>query len=508
MTLVEQLGSFASRLQLDDVPERVQSFTRSQVLSQLAAARATLRHPLGHRIVNAFGGPLQEDPKSAAFCLSALSLALDFDDTLYAGHVSHSTVGVPMAYAFSTGLDGRRFVEAVVAANECAARVVAGATLGSFRGQTATYGHLVGATVARMRAQGASPEQTTAALALACSLPPHSLAPAFFGSDGKVLTAAAGIRTALDACDGALAGLRGALDILEHPEGLLATFADVPLADAVVVSLGERWHTETLSIKLYPACAYLDSALDAAVKLHSDFSDAAKHEVSAVVNGDSELRESVDASIRDVVVRCSLFTFGMDVKSRSYVSGPGSPISALQFSVGYPIAVALLRGNFTPSDLASPRLDDPVAWKLAARIRTEHDPELTRRALLATAPVGEALRQAGERASSWLARAGAKEDAATLLHDVGVPAESFADATKEIGATVEVRLVDGRTLSRSVTIPRGASGALTRRDHFELAREKFLGTGGSAEAADAIEHLESLGADELAGTLASALALD
>ena len=82
MTLVEQLGSFASRLQLEDVPERVQSFTRSQVLSQLAAARATLRHPLGHRIVNAFGGPLQEDPKSAAFCLSVLSLALDFDDTL------------------------------------------------------------------------------------------------------------------------------------------------------------------------------------------------------------------------------------------------------------------------------------------------------------------------------------------------------------------------------------------------------------------------------------------
>lgn len=508
MTLVEQLGSFASRLQLDDVPERVQSFARSQVLSQLAAARATLRHPLGHRIVNAFGGPLQEDPKSAAFCLSALSLALDFDDTLYAGHVSHSTVGVPMAYASSTGLDGRRFVEAVVAANECAARVVAGATLGSFRGQTAAYGHLVGATVARMRAQGASHEQTTAALALACSLPPHSLAPAFFGSDGKVLTAAAGIRTALDACDGALAGLRGALDILEHPDGLLATFADVPLADAVVASLGERWHTETLSIKLYPACAYLDSALDAAVKLHNDFNATVKHEVNAVVNGDRELRESVDASIRDVVVMCSLFTFGMDVKSRSYVSGPGSPISALQFSVGYPIAVALLRGNFTPSDLASPRLDDPVAWKLAARIRIEHDPELTRRALLATAPVGEALRQAGERASSWLARAGAKEDAATLLHDVGAPVESFAEATKEIGAVVEVRLVDGRTLSRSVTIPRGASGALTRRDHFALAREKFLGTGGSAEVADAVEHLESLGADELAGTLASALALD
>jgi 2-methylcitrate dehydratase PrpD len=506
MTLAEQLGSFASRLQLDDVPDRVRSFARSQVLSQLAAARATLRHPLGGRLVEAFGGPLQADPKSAAFCLGALTLALDFDDTLYAGHVSHSTVGVPIAYALSIGLDGRRFLEAVLAGNECASRVVAGATLGSFRGQTATYGHLVGATAARMRAQGGSPEQTSAALALACSLPPHSLAPAFFGSDGKVLAAAVGIRAALDACDGALAGLCGALDILEHPDGLLATFADVPLADAVVASLGARWHTETLSIKLYPACAYLDSALDASAQLHEDLKVTLHADVGAVAHGDNVLHVSMDAAIREVVVRCSLFTFGMDLRSSSYVSGPGSPISALQFSVGYPAAVALLRGAFTPSDLSSPRLDDPVAWKLAARVRTEHDPDLTRLALLGTAPVGEALRQAGPRASSWLARSSGEEDAAALLRAVGAPARSFEEATKQIGAIVEVHLVDGRTLRRSVMTPKGASGPPTRRDHRTLAREKFLSTGGSAEVADAFDHLEAIGADELASALASALA--
>jgi 2-methylcitrate dehydratase PrpD len=127
MTLAEQLGSFASRLQIGDVPERVRSFDRSQVLSKLAATRATLGHPLGKRPARAFGAPLQGDPKSAAFCLGALTLALDFDDTLDAGHVSHSTLGVPIAYASSLGLDGRGFLEAVIAANECATRVVAGA---------------------------------------------------------------------------------------------------------------------------------------------------------------------------------------------------------------------------------------------------------------------------------------------------------------------------------------------------------------------------------------------
>ncbi len=514
MTLAERLGAFAAGMRLEDVPERVRSFARSQVLSQLAAARATLGHPLGRRLVEAFGSPLQPDAKAAACCLGTLTLALDYDDTLYAGHVSHSTVGVPVAYAAPLGLDGRRLLEAVLAGNECASRVVAGATLGSSRGQTAAYGHLVGATVARMRAQRASPEQTSTALALACSLPPHSLAPAFFGGDSKALTAAVGIRSALDACDGAAAGLSGAADILEHPGGLLATFADVPLPDAVVEALGSRWHTETLSIKLYPACAYLDSTLDAAVQLHGDIEVALRDGLHGDPRGPTggqgltdgqALLGSVAGAVEEVAVRCSLFTFGMDIQSRSYVRGSASPPSALQFSVPYPVAVALLTGAFTPADLAAPRLDDRVVWELAERVRVEHDPGLTRRAVLATAPLGEALRQAGPRASTWLARLGGEEEAAALLQEAGPAAASFEDATKEIGAIVEVRLKDGRTLRRSVTTPIGASGHSTRRDHPALARGKFLGTGGSAKVADALEHLEDLRADELAGVLASAL---
>jgi 2-methylcitrate dehydratase PrpD len=512
MTLTERLGAFATGMHLEDVPERVRSFARSQVLSQLAAARATLGHPLGRRLVEAFGNPLQSDAKAAACCLGMLTIALDYDDTLYAGHVSHSTVGVPVAYAGLLGLDGRRFLEAVLAGNECASRVVAGATLGSFRGQTAAYGHLVGATVARMRAQGASAERTSAALALACSLPPHSLAPAFFGGDGKALTATVGIRAGLDACDAAAAGLNGAADILEHPDGLLATFADVPLPDAVVESLGSRWHTETLSIKLYPACAYLDSALDAAVQVHGDIEAALRvgpHDDphGGLTAGQLSV-EPVASGIEEIVVRCSLFTFGMDIRSRSYIDGPTSPISGLQFSVPYPVAVALLSGAFTPADLASPRIDDPVVWDLAKRVRVEHDPDLTRNAVLATAPLGEALRQAGPRASAWLARLGGEEDAAALLRAAGRPVASFEHATKEIGAVVEVRLTNGRTLTRSVPTPLGASGPSTRRDHPTLARGKFLATGGDRQVADALEHLEDLRADELAGALASALTID
>jgi 2-methylcitrate dehydratase PrpD len=173
--------------------------------------------------------------------------------------------------------------------------------------------------------------------------------------------------------------------------------------------------------------------------------------------------------------------------------------------VPYPVAVTLLTGAFTPADLGSPRLDDPLVWDLAKRVRVEHDPDLTRHAVLATAPLGEALRQAGPRASAWLAHFGGEEGAAVLLQAAGRPSASFEDATKEIGAMLEVRLTDGRMLRRSVATPIGASGPSTRRDHSTLARGKFLSTGGSRKVVDALEHLEDLRADELAGALASAL---
>ncbi len=52
MTLTEQLAGWASTLQLEDVPDRVVDFACSQVLSQLAAARAGAQHPLGRQVID------------------------------------------------------------------------------------------------------------------------------------------------------------------------------------------------------------------------------------------------------------------------------------------------------------------------------------------------------------------------------------------------------------------------------------------------------------------------
>jgi 2-methylcitrate dehydratase PrpD len=487
VTIAEELADFASRLGADDVPARVRAFAKSQLLSQLAAARASLAHPLGAKVVAAFGAPYDPvHPTRAAVSLAALTMCLDFDDTLYAGHVSHSTVNVPVALAPRLALDGRELLASIVAANECAARVTAAATLGPFRGQTAAHAHLAGAVAARLRAERRPPEAFVDAWGLAFALPPWSLERAFLGSDAKLLTAAVPVAAALAACDAAAAGLRGAPDLFEHDRGFLPRFATVPLPDAATAGLGVRWHTETLSIKLYPACAYLDAALDAAAELH---------ERLGVTDPDE---------VEDVVVVASAFTVGMDARSAPYVCGPASPVSALTFSVPYPVATALLTGGFSPLDLAPPAVGERSRWRLAAKVRTVHDPELTRRALRSTAPVGGALRQAGPRAEAWLRTLGG-DAAVGLAAELGPPEQTFEQADKAVGARVVLRLRSGAHAEAARELALGAAGPATRAEHPRLAREKFVRTGGPVEVADAFAELEQLRSDELSELLAVAL---
>ncbi len=487
MTLTEELAAWASAMVLDDVPARVVGYARSQVLSQLAAARAALDHPLGRKVVDAFGPPTQDDPRRAAAVLASLTMALDYDDTVYAGHVTHSTVNVPVAYGPALGLDGRSLLAAVVASGECAARVTASATLGPHRGQTAAHAHLVGAAAARLHLERAPAGRWVDAWGLALAAPPWSLHRAFLGSDAKIFTAAVPVRVALDACDAAAAGLVGAPDILEHPEGFLARFAKVPLPHAVIAGLGARWHAETTSFKVYPGCAYLDPAIDCAVALHRRLPGLQADEV------------------REVIVDAGILTVAVDLRAAPLVDGPDSTVAALNFSVAYSVAVPLLTGALTHHDFQSPLLDDEQRWQLAQKVRVVHDEELTKRSLLATAPLGEALREAGfDGAAEWL-RASGGEEAAAFVDLLSPPSTTFEDAEKAIGARVEVHLADGRVIEETCDIPIGAAGPATRRDHPRLMREKFIACGGSPDVADSLAHLDELNPAEVRGVLAAGL---
>ncbi|HEX6358716.1 MmgE/PrpD family protein [Actinophytocola sp.] len=485
-TLTERLSEWASTTKPADLPDRVMALTKSQVISQLAAIRAGSAHPLGLKLTRAFGPPWQTDPARSAAVLASLGSWLHLDDTAYAGHLSISTVAVPVAYAHALGLAGSELLTAVVTATECAARVTAAATLGPFRGQSAAHSQLAGAVAGRLRCAGAPATVWVNAFGLAFGAPPWSLMRAFLGSDAKVVSAIAPVRAALDACDAAEAGLAGAPDIMEHPDGFLARFATVPLGENLVDELGTRWHTDTLSFKAQPGGPGVDAAVDCALALHGDL-------------GPLEV-----ADVAEVVVTSSLYTLAADHRVQAYLDGPRSPVSALGMSTGYLVATALLTGAVTAADLASPHVDDPRRWELAAKVRLAHDDGMTRDLMHSVAPVGEALRQAGDRAGAWLGETGGQW-LVDLVGDPGPPSTTYEHASKVTPARVEVRLSDGRVVRRELAIPVGAAGSPQRARHGEFVREKFLTAGGPVAAADALAELELLTPDELRDTLELAL---
>jgi 2-methylcitrate dehydratase PrpD len=486
VTLLEDLSRWAAGVRLDDVPDRVVAMAASQVLSQLAAARAGAAHPLGEAVLRGFGRPWQDDPARSAYVLAGLTSWLHFDDTGYAGHLSNSTATVPMAYAHALGLDGRALLTAVIVANECAARIAAAATLGRFRGQNAAHTHLAGAVSGRLAAEGAPADVWADAFGIAFAMPPWPSLRAFLGSDAKVLSAAMPVRAGLDACDAARAGLHGPRDVLEHPEGFLATFASVPLPEAVTLDLGRRWHTETLSFKVHPGGPGLDAAVDCALEISRELDSLSPDDVA------------------EIVVTTSMYTLLVDEKAREFVDRERSPVSALVFCTAYAVATCLLTGGLGGADFALPAVADEARWLLAGKVRLEHDAGMTRESMVSTAPFGEALRQAGPRAARWLEEVGTRW-LVDLLGEPGEPEKTFEQATKATPARVEVRLHDGRTFSRFRSIPAGAISDDLRARHPDVVREKFLGTGGPAEVADLARNLPAASTADVRRMLSLAL---
>jgi 2-methylcitrate dehydratase PrpD len=485
------LAAWAREVTYDDIPSGTLAAARSQLISDLAAVRASLNHPTGRAIVAAFGPPLQSDPKQSAYVLSALATMLDFDEVAYSGHVSAGAVNVAVAEVKPSGLNGRALLATIVAANECAARITAATILSPFfRGQTNTHCHLAAAAAARLHARGASLAEWTAGFGLALGILPVPLHHGVVTSDVKAFTAAAPIRLALDACDAAAHGLAGSSTIIEHPEGLLAQLSVVPIPEAVVAGLGRRWHTDTLTYKRFPGSAYLHAAFDCAERLHQRLGAA---EVSR---------------IRRIVVHGSLLTWQLEQKVAPFLDGPRTTVSAATLSVSYGVATLLLEGLFGPEDFAAPALTDEVRWSLAAKVTVEHDLRLSQRMVQATSPLGEAFRQAGDRAlllPELLAWGG--KDAPRLLAELGPPEETFENATMAIGARVDVELADGTILTEVCDSPIGAAGPATRRDRRAIVREKFLATGGSAEMVADLERIDRLDPARTARVLARALSV-
>lgn len=495
---LERAARWATELEYRDVPKPVRRAAKAQVASTVGAAIWTRSHPLGDRIVEATtpsstdgdatlvgSGPI--DPKSAASGNAALSMALDFDDTVLGGHTGHSSVFVPMAYAEANGASGERTLVAHVAANEIAARLASAAAIGPFRGQQTAYIHAVAAAVGRAVVEDDDAETLSSALGTALLQPPWPLEPPFLGADAKVWSASEPIRGGIAAVDSARAGLSGRPDLVEADGGFLEEFSHYPLAD-FLEGFGERWHTRAVTVKAVPGCAYVTAPVEAALEVRGRF-DRGRTDI-----------ERVD-------VYGSLFATEVDELASPYVDGPESPVAALSFTVPFNVAAALVDGEHTPRQVGS-RVQDPEIWRLADRVSVHHDSSFTMAALESEVPVGAMLRRVGLPVVGYAAKT--VGPLATVRHlptlarfarKRPLPTD-LATADKRMGARVEVSTADGRSFEATVEHPSGFAGkplseirAVARRKCIEGLEATGVG---ESEAQNRVDELLAIDdADEV-----------
>jgi hypothetical protein len=365
LTLCEDIARFATGLRLADVPERVVERVRLQADNIEAAAA------LGEGVARPFRAAAPDGPLGEVYLGAVASIASDWDDYLLAGHTGHSSVWAARAFA---GGDDERALTAQLAANEVAGRLGLALFLGPHNGQFWSSIHCASGAVAAGLGLGLDADRLAHAVAIALSQPPYGLWPGFMGPASKLLTAAdpavQGARAALLAAE----GVDGPLGVIEDRRGLLTHFAFHGRL-SMIGAWGQVWLSDTLAFKPHPGCAYLQAAVDAALR-----ADVAAAEVAAI---------DVDGG---------WLTCGMEVLST------GSDLAPVRvnFSTALSVAVALIAGRLTEEELTPAWLaaHEAEVRDLASRVRLRHDWELTAQTIGGTVNAGLGLRDVPPAA--WL----------------------------------------------------------------------------------------------------------
>jgi 2-methylcitrate dehydratase PrpD len=371
--LTHDAAAWAAGLRYADIPVRVVALAKAQAASVFASAHAGARTaesgrvlaalrahaPAGDAPVIATGERMHLDWALAAN--GALGMAQDYDDYLFMGHTGHSAVWAAYLVGAAVGASGEEVVAAQVAANEIAGRLGAACVLGPQNGQLWTHIHLAGAVVAAGKLYKLTAGQMANALGIAYAQPNYGLFPGFMGPGSKLLTSVTPLQTGLMAARYAQAGLTGDTSIWEDDQGFLRHFAYKPMT-SMLSGYGSAWLTETLAIKPYPGCAYIDTTIDCTLDLRRELA------------GDFDL-----ARLDEVLVEASLLTMEMNRLSNRHLDEARLTPVNINFNIPINTAIALLYGGLGAEHLTEGFLDAHRDEILAAarKVRLVHDWDAT-----------------------------------------------------------------------------------------------------------------------------------
>lgn len=498
-------------LKFSDIPSDVVEEAKNQILSVLASVYAGHRTQEGKIIlktVQGLGGSKdaslipsggKTSVPHAVLANAGLSMTLDYDDYLFAGHTGHSAVLVPLAWAEKLGLTGKDILLSQTIANEVEARVGAACLLGPQNGQQWSFIHTLGAACVTAKILGFTEEQTLHAIGVSMYQPSFATMAGFMGGHAKVLTAGQTSMNGILAALFAKEGLKGVTDIIENEKGFLHYFTYVPLP-SMFSAFSKTWLTKTLSYKMYPGCAYVDSTADCMLEI------ARSNDLDA-------------DDVKSIKVYSNYLTVKMCEVSQPYLPQEKNRfVTALNFSIPYNAAVCFFDKQLTPLQFTEERIKDKRVWKLAEKVEVIHDGKYTKATSLMSflpSQFAQILKQNGmfsllplmkERSMkpSDFARvifSLSREDVAKHVKtrksakDSGLENMDVSDFSFPMGARVVVETKSGKKYEAETHIPRGACGT-PDDEKRKCVEEKFMREAspviGAKKAGEALKEIYAL----------------
>jgi 2-methylcitrate dehydratase PrpD len=270
----------------------------------------------------------------AIYANTTICEALDADDgyNFVKGHPGAFLLPATLAFAERGFLDGAGALEALIAGYEVGMRAgrIVHAMNSAYHGSGSWGG--VGTAAVAARALGLDDRQTAHALGTA----------EYHGVMAPIMRCVTHPGMVKDGVAwSAFSAVSGAL---MSRDGFTSTISLFSLTDAKewVESLGSEFLIEQLYFKPYCSCRWAQPAICAALWL------VREHDINL---------DAIDS------IRVETFTEACELSRKRPVTSEEA-----QYSLRYPVAAALLRGDFGPSEVLESNLDAPDIWALAQRI--------------------------------------------------------------------------------------------------------------------------------------------
>lgn len=366
--LDQELASFVADLSFEEIPDEAVRSAERAFVDTVGVTLAGAAEGAGSTAIDAFaamvgncgdtdvlGTDRQLPVTDAVFVNATAGHGLDFDDVTWGvWHPSVPIVAPALSAAADADASGKRAIEGYVAGYETQVYLASALLPAHYEKgwhATATFGTF-GAAAAVATVLNLDEEQTRHAMNIAASMPAglkHN-----FGSMTKPMHAGQAARSGYTAAmlaaegftgaDTAVGGDRGFCDLYSGGEG--PTFDELP-------QLGDRWGLvkDGIEVKKYPCCYFTHPSIAAAL----------------------DIREEQDLAAEDIM--SVHVTTSQGAADALHYENPKTGLEG-KFSMHYPVAVALAKGEVTLTTFDDENIDDDAVQLVRQTVTFEVDSEL------------------------------------------------------------------------------------------------------------------------------------